>query len=56
MQSGTVTVDLKALGVKQPASAQELLSGNAATPSGRGWRVVLRPQEAKVLCLSRKPE
>jgi hypothetical protein len=55
-QSGTVTVDLKALGVKQPAWAQELLSGNAATPSGRGWRVVLRPQEAKVLCLSRKPE
>jgi hypothetical protein len=56
MQSGTVTMDLKALGVKQPASAQELLSGNAATPSGRGWRVALRPQEAKVLCLSRKPE
>ena len=51
-QSGTVTADLKALGLKQSASARELVSGNAATPSGRGWRISLRPQQAEVLCLS----
>jgi hypothetical protein len=57
-QSGTVTADLKPLGLKPPASARELVSGNAATPSGRGWRVSLRPQQAEVLCLllnSRSP-
>jgi hypothetical protein len=55
-QSGTVTMDLKALGLKQAAWAHELVSGNAAASSGRGWQTSLRPQEAKVLCLSRKPE
>ena len=53
-QSGTVTADLKALGLKQPASARELVSGNAATPSGSGWQISLRPQQAEVLCLSHK--
>ncbi|MGD0262336.1 MAG: hypothetical protein ABSD29_21440, partial [Verrucomicrobiota bacterium] len=53
-QSGTVTADLKVLGLKQPASARELVSGNAATPSGHGWQISLRPQQAEVLCLSRK--
>jgi hypothetical protein len=55
-QSGTVTADLKALALKQPASARELVSGNAATPSGQGWRISLRPQQAEVLCLSRNSE
>ena len=55
-QSGTVTADLKALGLKQPASARELVSGNAATPSGHGWRISLRPQQAEVLCLRRTPK
>jgi hypothetical protein len=31
-----------------------LLSGIAATHAGRGWQVSLRPQQAEVLCLSRK--
>jgi hypothetical protein len=51
-QSGTVTADLKALGWKQAASARELVSGNAATRSGAGWRISLRPQQAAVLCLT----
>jgi hypothetical protein len=55
-QSGTVTADLKALGLKQPASARELVSGNVETPSNRGWRVSLRPQQAEVLCLSSKSD
>jgi hypothetical protein len=55
-QSGTVTADLKALGLKQPASAHELVSGNAAKPSDRGWHISLRPQQAEVLCLSRSPK
>ena len=54
-QAGTVTADLKALGWKQPASARELVSGNAATRWGPGWHITLRPQQAEVLCLSRKP-
>jgi hypothetical protein len=53
-QSGTLTSDLKALGLKQAVSARELVSGNAAKPSGHGWSVSLRPQQAEVLCLSRK--
>jgi hypothetical protein len=53
-QSGTVTADLKALGFKQPAAARELVSGNTATPSGRGWQVSLLPQQTEVLCLRRK--
>ena len=52
-QSGTVTADFQALGLKQAASARELVSGNAATPSGRGWHISLRPQQAEVLYLSR---
>jgi len=55
-QIGTVTTDFKALGFKQSAAARELVSGNAATPSGHGWSVSLRPQQAEVLCLSRKPK
>jgi len=51
-QSGSVTADLKALGLKQPASARELVSGNAATPLSGGWKVSLRPQQAEVLHLS----
>jgi len=51
-QSGTVTADLKALGLKQPASARELVSGNAAPSSGHGWQISLRPQQAEVLCLA----
>jgi hypothetical protein len=52
-QSGTVTAELKALRLKQPASARELVSSNAATPSGHGYQISLRPQQAEVLCLSR---
>jgi hypothetical protein len=55
-QSGTVTADLKALGLKQFTSARELVSGNAAKPSGHSWGVSLRPQQAEVLCLSRSPK
>ena len=54
-QSATVTVDLHTLGLKQPPSAQELVSRNAATPSRHGWKITLRPQQAEVLCLSPKP-
>jgi hypothetical protein len=46
-----VTPDLKALGLKQTASAPKLVSGNVATPSDRGWQISLRPQPAEVLCL-----
>jgi hypothetical protein len=52
-QSGTLAVDLKALGLNQAASARELVSGNPATRSGQGWQISLRPQHAEVLCLSR---
>jgi hypothetical protein len=52
-QSGTVTADLKALGMKGPASTRELVSGNAVTPSGPGWKFCLRPHQAEVLCLTR---
>jgi hypothetical protein len=52
-QSGTLTVDLKALGLNQAASARELVSGNTATRSAQGWQISLRPQHAEVLCLSR---
>jgi hypothetical protein len=53
-QSGTVTADFKAMGLKQPASARELVSGSAATPSGHGWQISLRPQQTEVLYLLRK--
>ena len=52
-QSASVTADLKAIGLKQAASASELVSGNVATLSGQGWRITLRPQQAEVLCLRR---
>ena len=55
-QSGTVTADPHALGLKQPVSARKLVSGNAATPSGHGWRISLHPQQAEVLCLSQIPK
>jgi hypothetical protein len=55
-QSGTVMADVKALGLKQPASARELVSGNAAMPSSAGWRITLRPQQAEVLCLRPKSD
>ncbi len=54
-QTGTATADLKALGWKRPHSAQELVSGNAATPSALGWRISLRPHRAEVLRLSPPP-
>jgi hypothetical protein len=53
-QTGTVTPDLKALGLKQTASTRQLVAGNAPTPSGRGWQISLRPQQGEVLCLSRE--
>jgi hypothetical protein len=53
-QSGTVTVDLNALGMEQAVPVRELVSGNAATPSGRGWKVSLGPQQVEVICLRRK--
>ena len=55
-QSGTVTTDLKALGLKRPASARELISGNAATPASHGWQTSLRSQQTEVLCLRRKSD
>jgi hypothetical protein len=55
-QNGTVTADLKALGLQPSASARELVSGNVATSSGLGWRVSLRPQQTEVLCLSGSPK
>ncbi len=48
-QNGTLAVDFKALGLKWPASANELISGTAATSSSGGWQVAFHPQEAKVL-------
>jgi hypothetical protein len=56
IQSGTVRADLKALDLEQATSARDLVSGYAATVSGHGWRVSLRPQQAEVLCLSRSPK
>ena len=55
-QSGTVMADLQALGLKQPTPAQELVSGNTLTPSGNGWLISLRPQQAEVLCLRPKSD
>ena len=55
-QSGTVTADFKARGLKQISSARELVSGNAAKLADHGWGVSLRPQQAEVLCLSRSPK
>ena len=55
-QSGIVTADLKALSLTQSASARELVSASAATPSGRGWRISLRPHQAEVLCLRPKSD
>ena len=51
-QSGTVTADLKAMGLKQNPSAVELVSDKVVSLSGRGWPITLGPQQAKVLCLS----
>jgi len=51
-QTGTVTADLKALGLKQAVSARELVSGNAPTPSAHGWRISLRSHQAEVLYLN----
>ena len=53
-QSGTVTADLKALGLKQATPARELVSGGTPTVSGRGWSISLLPQQARVLYLDRK--
>ena len=53
-QSGAVTADVGAPGIKNPAIARELVSGNVAAPSGGGWTISLRPQQAEVLSLSRK--
>jgi hypothetical protein len=55
-QKGTVTADLKTLGLQPSASARELVSGNAAPPSGHGWSFSLRPQQAEVLCLRPKSD
>jgi hypothetical protein len=51
-QSGTVRADLKAMGVKQTASALELISGGIGAVNDKGWSITLRPQQAEVLCLS----
>jgi hypothetical protein len=51
MQSGTVAVDLKTLGLRQAASGRELISGKPATPASHCWRLSLGPQQAEVLCL-----
>ena len=56
VQTGTITADAKPLGLKQPLSAKELVSGNTPPPSGRGWRISLRPQQAEVLSLSHRPD
>ncbi len=53
-QSGTVTADLRRLDLKQPVLAEELVSGGAVSPVKGGWQISLRPQQAEVLCLSRK--
>jgi hypothetical protein len=55
-QSGTLVVELKALGLKGRVSASELVSRSVVTPAGGGWPISLQPQEAKVLCLSRGPQ
>jgi hypothetical protein len=55
-QDGTVGVDFKALGLKQPASARELVSGKEASRLAGGWRVSLRPQQAEVLAITRTLE
>jgi hypothetical protein len=54
-QNGTLTVDLRALRLKEACSAGALVSGNALTRSSRGWQVSLRPQQAELLRLSRHP-
>ena len=53
-QSGVVMADLKALGMNATAPARELVSGRLATVSEQGWRLSLRPQQAEVLCFTRK--
>jgi hypothetical protein len=53
-QRGVVTADFEAMGLKPAAPAEELVSGNVATLSDQGWPIALRPQQAEVLCLSRK--
>jgi hypothetical protein len=50
-QSGTLTVDLKALGLKRTALARPLISASAPTPLRHSCHVSLRPQQAEVLCL-----
>ncbi|HOX59208.1 MAG TPA: hypothetical protein P5205_18500 [Candidatus Paceibacterota bacterium] len=52
-QSGRVMVDLKALGWRRVAAAQELVSGTPARPSRAGWQITLRPQQGEMLRLSR---
>jgi hypothetical protein len=44
-QSGTVTVDAAALGLRGPLAAQELVSGKRLAADGMRFRVELRPQE-----------
>ena len=53
-QRGVVTTDFEAMGLKPAATALELVSGNVATLAGQDWPITLRPQQAEVLCLSRK--
>ena len=52
-QSGTLTIDLKALGYDQTVSARELIAGNPVTLSSSACQISLRPEQAEALCLSR---
>jgi hypothetical protein len=52
-QVGNLTVDLKAMGLKQAVSAHELVAGERATPLDPSRKFSLRPHEAQVLYLSR---
>jgi hypothetical protein len=51
-QSGMLTLDQKALGLKQGTAARELVSGDPAIPWDRLRQVSLRPQQVEVLSLS----
>ncbi|HQE89716.1 MAG TPA: hypothetical protein PLI04_06055 [Verrucomicrobiota bacterium] len=51
-QTGVITADLKALGLKRHPRARMLLSGTPAKPQPGGWQVSLSSQQAEILCLA----
>jgi hypothetical protein len=53
-QTGKLIVDLKALGLREPSTVQELVSGNTPTRSSSGWQIGLRPQQAAMVSLGQK--